>query len=183
MVKHHETRRIRAFRGEQQGSPEHIPSAFALLMPEVISALNDNLEDICTQDEALVIFGLQPASAMIASNLPLEKNRSIDGLQPDYHFCCTLDFFKVSLEECNNIESWTSTDSVIVDFSAGEVMDSDRFLAKLHGLPQAGTIYGNISAEALEIAWKIVRIKQAKNKSNHFLFNNFIMEKPLAEVA
>lgn len=183
MVKHHETNRIRAYRGTQQTSPEHVPAAFALLMPEIISIINFNFSEICKPEESIVIFGLQPASAMIASNQPLELGRSIEGLQPDYHFCCTLDFFRTTTIEPHQNEEWVNTDSIIVDFTTGQMMDSDRFLAKLHFLPKQGKFYGRISKEALNIAWTIIRIKQAKSKNKGLLFNNILRDAPVAEVA
>jgi hypothetical protein len=183
MVKHHETKHIRAYTGEQQTNPEHVPTAFALLMPEIISILNENFDDVCGLGHGIVIFGLQPASAMIASNIPLEQERFVDGLQPDYHFCCTLDFFKVPMSDINDSEDWNYTDSIVVDFTSGELMDSDRFLSKLHFLPEQGKLYGRINKEALNIAWTITRIKQAKSKGKSLLFNHMIMEPHIAEVA
>lgn len=183
MVKHHQTTRIRAFSGLQQTNPEHVPAAFALLMPEIFSILNEHISDICNTDEVMVIFGLQPASRMIASNMPLEKERFIKGLQPDYHLCCTLDFFKVPMQQIESSDAWSCTDSVVVDFTSGELMDSDRLLAKLHASSENGKLYGCIREDALDIAWTIAKIKQAKEKGNGFLFNTCLMQKHIAEVA
>ncbi len=181
MVRNHETSRIRSFSGSQQTNPEHIPAAFALLMPEVIAILKENFNEVCEADQGIVIFGLQPASGMIASNRPLELERFVDGLQLDYHFCCTLDFFKVPMSQIDKADDhWHCTDSVVIDFTSGEVMDSDRFLSKLHALPEAGKLYGCIKEDALEIIWTITKIKQAKargtEKGKGFLFNSFLMQ-------
>lgn len=183
MVKHHETQHIRAYTGEQKTNPEHVPAAFALLMPEIISIFNDNFNDVCELGQGMVIFGLQPASAMIASNKPLEQERFIDGLQPDYHFCCTLDFFKVPMDQLDGSEAWSCTDSVVIDFTSGELMDSDRFLSKLHFLPEQGKLYGRINKEALNIAWTITKIKQSKSKGRNSTFNHTVVKPYIAEVA
>lgn len=183
MVKHHQNTRIRAFSGVQQTNPEHVPAAFALLMPEIFSILNEHLDDICDMDEVMVIFGLQPASRMFASNMPLEKERFIEGLQPDYHLCCTLDFFKVPMQQIESNDAWSCTNSVVVDFTSGEVMDSDRLLAKLQVSSESGKLYGRIKEDALDIAWTIAKIKQAKETGKGFLFNTSLMQERIAAVA
>lgn len=182
MVKHHQTDRIRAFSGSQQANPEHVPTAFVLLMPEIIAVLNENLETICEPEQVMVIFGLQPATRMIASNKPLEKERFIEGLQPDYHLCCTLDFFKVAVDHMGS-ESWNCTDSIVIDFTSGEIMDSDQLLAKLNLDSKPGKLYGHINEDALEIAWTIAKIKQQKNSGKGFSFNDFLKQKTLAAMA
>lgn len=164
MVKQHETSRIRAFNGPQQTNLESVPDAFALLIPEIIRILNRNLNEICDPDQKVVIFGLQPASGMITSSQPFEKARFIKGLWLDYHFCCTLDFFKVKISEGYEAHNWHCTDSVIIDFTSGEIMDSDRFLAKLEGISDKNKLYGHIKEDLLNMAWKIANIKQPKDR-------------------
>lgn len=181
VIKNLETRRIRAFIGPQQSSPEHISSAFMVLMPEIFSILNENLDKICPDDQCIVIFGLQPASGMIQSSLPQEQNRFVKGLPPDYHLCCTLDFFKIQMDDMLNakncVENWTCTDSVIIDFTEGSVMDLDRFLSKINKLSEHGLLYGLITSANLQVAWSIYKLKRnkanrtTKKKSREFLCN------------
>lgn len=175
MLKYHQTTRIRAFNGPQQTNPEHVPDAFALLIPDIISILTENFNEFCGLDQGIVIFGLQPASRMIASNIPLEQERFIDGFQIDYHLCCTLDFFKVPMSQIDEAD-WHCTDSIVIDFTTGEVMDSDRLLSKLHYfLPEQGKLYGRIKKTALHTIWTIAKIKQSPDKSKGFLFNSVFM--------
>ena len=82
-----------------------------------------------------------------------------------------------------NKDYWHCTDSVVVDFTSGELMDSDRFLSRLNFQPPQGQSYGYIKEDALDIAWTIAKIKQAKEKGVGFLFNNMQVRERIAEVA
>ena len=44
MLKNYETARVRAFRGEKNSTIERVPNAFALMLPEMISILDRNLD-------------------------------------------------------------------------------------------------------------------------------------------
>lgn len=176
MIKSHETRRIRAFNGTKQSNPEPIPAAFALLMPEIMAILTKSLNDLCEFDQGMVIFGLQPASGMISSNSPLEHERFIDGLPLDYHFCCTLDFFKIKLGQTDKNTIWGHTNSIVIDFTSGEVMDSDRFLSKVHFFADQGILYGRITKKALDIVWTIAKIKQTQQQHKELFFNELVVK-------
>lgn len=164
-IKQYQTPRIRAYEGGVNSKPEQVPAAFALLIPEIFAILSVNLDNICEPSEGLVIFGLQPASTMLTSNAPMELKRSIPSLQPDYHFCCTLDYFIVPLGELDKTHHWQKTHSIIIDFTSGKLMDSDRFLAQHCIEPITGKEFGEISQEALDIVWTIAKIKQCSQSA------------------
>jgi len=160
MIKHYETSRVKAFRGQAQSASHAIPNAFGLLLDEVVQILHRNLPSLCQQQEGLVIFGLQSAGSTIKSNKPFINNRILDHGHPDNHFCCTLEFSIVPRTLLKQDVDWEETQSVIIDFTTGIVMDKEQYLAQLQQAPNAveqGKILGHLNKDILDIAWGIVR--------------------------
>jgi hypothetical protein len=159
-IKHHETDRIRAFRGARRTKPEQIPDAFALLMPEIIKILQLNISRICPTGMGMVIFGLQPAGGMSVSNRPQLLNRRVKGQSNKSHFCCTLDYVLSPMEKIGVSEGWDHTHSIVIDFTSGEIMDCDRYHSQLFNKPETGVLFGRINNYTLNIVWKVVHIKE-----------------------
>lgn len=163
IVKQYETDRVKAFVGDRCGSTARIPKPFALLMQDIIEILNNNLSHLCKDDEGIVITGLQPAVNMIHSSLPSTLNRKITE-DDDSHLCCTLEYIVLPKEQLVNATHWTHTCSVVVDFTAGTLMDLNEYLSRLSlQVKQPGTVYGWLNYEILAAAWNIVKLK-----SNYF---------------
>jgi hypothetical protein len=173
MIKNHETDRVKAYCGRSQSTLERIPSGFGLLLPEIITILNNNIDKLCPPGKGIVLFGLQPATMMIASNEPVSLNRYLKDYTPDYHFCCTLEYMVVDLDEIENFTAWEQTHSVIVDFTSGRIMDAAEYMsllqADLYAEGDSGQVYGKMNAYSLSLAWAIVQIKQGEPSTKPLL--------------
>lgn len=163
MVKQYETDRIKAFPGKSATATEHIPSPFALLMQNVINILNENIQALCKVSEKLVIMGLQPACQMIQSSQAHQLNRYFDDGDPNKHLCCTLDYL-VDDKQSDSHE-WQQTNTVIIDFTAGEVMDQRAYLQRLALCQDDGYIYGDIKPDLLQTAWQIFNIRRIRQRN------------------
>ncbi|MEM1244230.1 MAG: hypothetical protein AAGG80_05355 [Pseudomonadota bacterium] len=160
MIQNYETDRIKAFRGDTHTAFERIPNAFVLLIPEIINLLSKNINKLCQPDQGILIFGLQPAGGMIASDQPIDLKRTIEGYQANYHFCCTLDYIAAPLAELETYKEWHNTQSIVIDFTAGELMDADHYAARLSQQRSQGTILGRINGRALAQVWAIYNLKK-----------------------
>ncbi len=159
MVRLYETERIKAFRGKHPNAIAKIPAAFALLVNDVINIIEKNIATLCCNDESLVILGLQPAAAMIKSKTPTQWRRFLGRKPTDQHYCCTLDYAVAPHSDASNVVNWQETKSLVIDFTAGDVMDTSEYLSRLSLAPNPGTIYGEINSHSLITAWQIAKIK------------------------
>ncbi|MBS0359290.1 MAG: hypothetical protein JSS53_08485, partial [Proteobacteria bacterium] len=134
--------------------------AFGLILNEVISILNNNLKYLCQEDEGIVIVGLQPAGCMIRSQKPEMLKRYIDQELRDTHLCCTLEYLIRPIHQLNDVLHWNHTQSVIVDFTSGLVMDNEQYLAQLNLGKKVGMTFGRINSDILRTTWQIIKIRR-----------------------
>jgi len=161
MISQYETDRIKAYRGHSYRVTNTIPDAFGLLVPDIIQTLDSNIHSLCQPDQNIVILGLQPAGQMLESKRPQQLKRTYDREHESRHLCCTLDFQIVPAADEMAHHDWQKTYSVVIDFTAGEIMNDRAYLAKLAMLDIPGVIYGRLNAESLKLAWRIANIKSA----------------------
>lgn len=161
MISQYETDRVKAYRGASYRVANTIPDAFGLLVPDIIQILQHNIQVLCQPEQMIVILGLQPAGQMLESKCPLELKRTYDQDNKSRHLCCTLDYLIVPSETKDCHHDWNKTHSIVIDFTAGDIMNDRAYLAKVAMLDIPGVIYGRLNAESLKLAWRIARIKNA----------------------
>jgi hypothetical protein len=75
----------------------------------------------------------------------------------------------VSKKKINQLHSWQNSDSMVIDFTTGEVMDGKRYCSQLFGGPLQGIVFGSLAADKLEKVWAMVkraRIVEAANTAD-----------------
>lgn len=164
MIRQYETARILAYRGQHYRVTNDIPEAFGLLIPEIINILEKNLDKLCKPDENIVVMGLQPAGQMIESSKPITLKRYLGKESSPQHLCCTLDYMVVKSNDSLQTE-WGHTESIVIDFTAGALMNDKAYLSQLNVQKIPGEIYGSISSDSLSIAWKAARLRCCEEPS------------------
>jgi hypothetical protein len=153
--KNAETKHVKALFFQNSCAVTQIPSAFRLLIPYLICWMQAHLKDFCNPGEVIGLFGLQVMSVAIESSLPQKLNRIHYPKTPTYHLCVSLNYLILPLHLINVIKSWRDHQSLIVDFTTGEIMDSDRYLSLTLGIDLPGKIYGKISPKLLDQSWQL----------------------------
>lgn len=183
MIKAYETDKITAFQSQKYNTSNAIPDAFALLIPDVVNLLSKHIDELCESHQRMVIFGLQPAGAMLTSNQPLASKRTLNlkGFQADFHFCCTLEYFLTSAEDIDSSTNWSQTYSLVLDFTSGEMMDTEQYIKRLFSDKTEFQIIGRLPERTLKIVWHIANIKQAqKAKAQDYLLGSVKQDVALA---
>jgi hypothetical protein len=156
-LREHETPHIKALSFPESCSPKKIPDAFLSLLPQIIKILEKQLTKLCKLNQVVALFGLQTAPIAIKSTLPVTSKRIINIKNTEHHLCCSLSYLITSAENFNHIKSWEGAENIIIDFTSGEIMDSDYYIAKLsNGAPKRNHLYGALDASHLDAAWKSI---------------------------
>lgn len=153
-----QTRSIKAIPFHSSCAPAQIPDEFSALLPNLVELLEGSIDLFCKTDQVLVLFGLQPSSIALTSELPISLQRVIDGSSPNMHLCCSLAYLTATEQRLKNIHSWEGAQNIIVDFTLGTVMNDERYIAQVLGEPPRGLVYGSLNKTSLSFAWE--KIKQ-----------------------
>lgn len=163
MIGQFETNRIQAYRGQIDSSALHkIPRPFGMLMHNIIDILHTKLRQLCQLDEKILLIGFQPVAIKYYSDLPLQRQRIYNAAEKRVHFCCTLEYITVPIEKSSGFK-WQATQSILIDFSSGMVMDREYFLGLLlqssDNNPKG--ILGMLDDKLLNTAWQIFRLRES----------------------
>lgn len=155
MVGQFETNRIQAYQGAIDSSALHqVPEAFGVLLQSIITIFHQNLDKFCQPDQKLLLIGLQPLAIKYYSDYPIEKKRIFSADDSRAHFCCTLEYMRAGLSQPANMP-WQDTRSILIDFTTGEVMDRDFFLARIMGQDSGqDKVLGVMDEQQLAAAWQ-----------------------------
>jgi hypothetical protein len=154
ILKKHQTPRIKALALPKSCAPHKIPQSFASLLPDIIELLEKHIHYFCLDaHQILALFGLQPTSVTINTDMPINANRIINEQEPTNHLCCSLTYLVTSKLELEHIESWQDAQTIMIDFTSGLVMDGPRYMSMLFGGPLAGIAYGNLDHTKLAKIW------------------------------
>jgi hypothetical protein len=155
-LRQHETLHVKALSFPESCSPRKIPEAFLSLLPKVIKILEKKAAKLCRfNNQVVALFGLQAAPIAIKSTLPITSQRIINTRNPEYHLCCSLSYLVTSVEGFQDIQSWEGAENIIIDFTSGEIMNGNYYIAKLsQGKPKKTHLYGSIEASHLDAVWK-----------------------------
>jgi hypothetical protein len=77
------------------------------------------------------------------------------------HFCCVLQYFLTPKPFFQHDFNNKKTQSLIIDFTTGLIMDNQLYFSKLFSLPEQGLVYGNLNQATLKTVW----LKFSKNET------------------
>jgi len=156
-LKRSETSHVRALFIKDCCAVQPIPFCFTLLLAEIIHLMERKHAEFCQAGEITAVFGLQVAPGHIESDLPKALHRIYERQHPSSHFCGVLSYLILPDDaDLRGIKTWKSHQSLIVDFTTGEVMDDDRYLSLSLRTSASGKLYGKLPADVLETAWRLV---------------------------
>jgi hypothetical protein len=151
----HETSHVKALSFPESCSPRRIPDNFLVLLPAIIKILDRQKSKLCQINQIVALFGLQAAPVAIKSSLPITSQRIIDARNPEQHLCCSLAYLITCTHTLSQIKSWEGAENIIVDFTSGEIMDGNYYLAKLANTPgKRSRLYGVLDSSRLDSVWK-----------------------------
>jgi hypothetical protein len=167
-LKKNQTDNVKPLYIPESCSVNQIPQAFATLLHDIVSLIQNQLDLFCAQNQWVALFGFQVASGFIQSSLPKLFKRIHYPEQPDCHFCCVLyyrtltpkeyinrkQFPRCSAGTAEKIESWGAYKTIVVDFTTGTVMDVEHYLGLITQTHDKGKIYGSLDARRLQAAWE-----------------------------
>lgn len=163
MVGQFETKRVQAYRGPIDSSAFHkVPKPFGLLMHNIIEVFDKHIERFCCDSEKIVLIGFQPIAVKYHSDLPIKFNRIYSKKDPRSHFCCSLEFIVVPIEQKDGF-TWQDTDSILIDFSSGHIMDQNNFFKLLSGRESVNHL-GKIEEQLLNTAWQMFQVRNRSTR-------------------
>ena len=151
-VHEQDSAKIKALNIEESCATEQVPQEVLYLFPALIKLLEKNLTFV-SSNEVMLLFGLQPCAVFIHSDFPLTSNRIFDKEDPSRHLCCVLQYFLASKISTGQDRNWQKTETVVVDFTTGFLMDNECYFAKVFDLPSQGLVYGNLQPNELNAIW------------------------------
>lgn len=159
MLSQFETDRVKAHKLDVEACAfSSVPKPFALLLNNIIHILDANLDELCLADERVVLLGFQPSAVTYHSVMPENLGRVISPDRACEHMCCTLGYMVEGLN--NPASTWQKTQSLVIDFTSGMVMDGAYFCDLLSNkTPRQGHLLGILDGEVLDTAWRMVRFR------------------------
>lgn len=174
-IKQHETPRVIGISFNTACSTQRLPTAIAIILPDLIGILNKNINSFCEDNQLLAVFGLQFGPAMLESETPFQLNRVFSSENPNSHFCLILQVLAVNPEKLNAIKDWQGSQNIMIDFTTGIVMDCDNYFSLLEGEKNQGVIYGSINEKKLSQMWSALHteyVDASQQSCNSRVFNS-----------
>lgn len=154
-LKQYETAHIKTVAFPGCCTMDEIPDVFASLLPEIIQNLENNLLSLCAQNQVLAVIGMQIGPPMLESIAPLELKRIYSKQNPSQHFCLVLQYLLLTPEQLEqDIESWYGSETLMIDFTTGKIMDAEYYLSLMLNKPVQGICYGQLSKDKLDDIWQ-----------------------------
>jgi len=156
-IKTYQTKWITAIYIPNSCAMTQIPTAFGLMFPSLLEIVQCNYDNLCAKNKIIAVFGLQVSFTPIISDLPELFDRVINDEIPKCHFCCNLDYLAIEPSKLKNIQSWEGSQTIVIDFTTGMVMDSAEYLNKIFSKSDSpGMVYDWLDQGLLGQVWKIV---------------------------
>ena len=160
-IEAHQTESIRALSIENSCATDKIPDEILLLIPNLIELLKSCFSKFCKEDQILALHGLQPC--MLALESESQKSRDLKlSKNALAHLCCSLQYMVLSKDSQKKEEPkkvWDKTQTMVIDFTTGKVMDNEEYLAQALKLPKKGEVYGEMNPLELTKLWANIERK------------------------
>lgn len=128
-VEQHQTNKVKALYFKSCCATTALPHPILASIPTLVQFLEKTEPSLCQKGQSLYLFGLQPCAM---ASPP-------DTAQP--HLCCVLKY--LLLEEGKHKPSdWSEEHNLVIDFTTGEVMDSQHYLSRVFDQASQGISYG-----------------------------------------
>lgn len=155
-IKCHETENVTALSYNDCCSLESFPPEFIPLLGEIVRLLDESKELICGETNCkIAIIGMQIIPRWLASKTAYKTRTS----GKNYHLCYLISYLLIGHNQ-EKPRSWSHQETLVVDFTTGEIMDNDRYFSLAFGESKRGCQLGTIPQKQLDIAWVM------KNKNN-----------------
>jgi hypothetical protein len=138
---------------------ERLPDAFRSLLPSIVSIVDQSFSRLAKNQEVIALFGLQQTAGNLNSDIPILRGRIFDEEHPMSHFCCSLYYLTLQQDQLSTLKNWEGCKTLVVDFTAGVLMDGDQFIYEVFGQGTGGIIYGHLDEEAVARAWRYIQLK------------------------
>jgi hypothetical protein len=137
---------------------DQFPKAILPLFKEIINILQYN-STITQPKEKIYLLGIQVIPFSIESEIPLLFKRIFNPKFPKRHFCCSLQYSKELNKNPSSQHQFKNIQSISIDFTSGEIGDSNYYLSKIVPQKYKGQLYGRITSKALDRVWSTIHQK------------------------
>ncbi len=159
ILKKHQTARVKALFFPGSCATERIPSLFAFLIPDIITILCNNINQLCKENEVIAVFGIQPGPPPIESAQPLLLQRVLNKAYPRNHLCLVIQYLITTVDQMPQLTEWNGAKSMIIDFTTGRLMNDDYYISTIEGKEHPkGIIFGAVDENKLDMIWDILKI-------------------------
>jgi hypothetical protein len=153
LIDKHQTLHVRPLSLSNSCNASAIPSAFGSLLADVVGALEKNYQELSKNGLAIAVHGLQMTAIAVESRAPALLNRILIPTKPLNHFCCVLSYIPIRDEEGMKQTDWSNSESIIIDFTLGLVINQQEYLYEVFKSGKRGKIYSCLDPGKLSMAW------------------------------
>ncbi|MDX2164900.1 MAG: hypothetical protein SFW07_05745 [Gammaproteobacteria bacterium] len=133
-----------------------LPKAILPLFQDILSILQTTTT-LFTKKEKIIIFGIQFTAVTLESNQPLVLNRVYNRKSPKAHLSCSIQYVKTRISDVAITDAAKNIETLVIDFTLGEVVDTNYYLSKVMHKNLGGTLYGLIKNEKLSSTWPAIQ--------------------------
>lgn len=170
LMEKYQTVRVKSIYFQNSCATQRIPWSFSALIPNIIEIINSHIDLLCKENEIVAIFGLQPGPPALESDWPGLFNRTFDEKYPHDHFCLVLQYLMTTKANLPTLTTWSGSQNLMIDFTTGELMDEERYLAMLgHDYPIKGQLYGVLDHSDLIQAWSSFNKKSSAKTASQYV--------------
>jgi hypothetical protein len=164
LLEQHQTKHIKMLAFPGCCTMDEIPDIFASLLSEIFQILEENLRLLCANNQVLAIIGMQKGPPMLESSVPVMANRVYSPDHPQQHFCLVLQYLLLTPEQIEQgVDSWYGSETLMIDFTTGKIMDAEYYLAALLNQTPKGVCYGQVAENKLAQVWQSFRLAQLQS--------------------
>jgi hypothetical protein len=154
LIEQHQTPHIKPLAFPASCAIGSIPDVFGSFIPEILKIMETCHPTLSAGKPFLGVFGLQPVSMSLESEEPHRLSRIFDAQKSHQHLCYTIAYLPATAIELQHLTHWNGSDSLIVDFTRGHVLDKERYLFELFKIGNPGNILGQLNKIKLNLAWQ-----------------------------
>ena len=140
-VARHQTEQVKVLYFESCCSTTAIPNSILGLVPNLIRLLQEIQPSLCKKGQIMHLFGLQPCAIAPYSSEYKKADSRVHTQHSDPHLCCVLKYLLL-YNHSHQPSTWSEENTIVIDFTTGEVMDNQRYLSLVFNHKPEGISYG-----------------------------------------
>ncbi len=131
---------------------KQLPNNLLPLLKEAIRVL-DNSTTFFQEKMEIYFYSIQFTPFSIESELPQTTQRIFQHKSPRIHLTCSLQYIKKNTSNYPTLNDFSHSDSIVIDFTSGEIGDRNYYLSKIKNKKSATGLLGMINKHKLNKAW------------------------------